>query len=268
MKVFGRFLYALMAVGIFLWVFQLSIMDMRVRYYEEVFGESLVDETSDLPDFYYFYATLPGFHNSDPVISFDQDGFQVRAYEVAITSIEEDTLDIEENLLFIVYHQDPEQLQGVDKLLITSNDARDQIDIELGRYHNLDILVSMDPNTSYYLFDKEAIDFSLNYTKVSLTDPNYNVVTESVFTLTEDDFVIEDLLLAYYNDHSDLPTLETISDLNEPNIDVQDQEITNNSFVVDEYIYIMGIYLGIYLLVLIVTTYLVFFKKRKKKIIY
>lgn len=268
MKVFGRFLYALLAVGIFLWTFQLSIMDMRTAYYEDVFGGSLVDQSSDLPEFYYFYATLPGYHNDEAVISFDQDGFLVRGYEIALTSIEDDVLEIEEGIIFIVYNLDPEQLQGVDKLLITSNDARDQIEVELGRYHNLDILVSMDPNTSSYLFNKEDIDFSLNYSKVSLVDPNYIRVTESVFTLSNDDFIIKDKLLAYYDAYSVLPDEETISDLNTPNINIQDQEITDNSYVVDEYISIMGIYLGIYLLVLVVTTYFVFFKKRKKKIIY
>lgn len=268
MKVFGRFLYALLAVGVFLWTFQLSIMDMRTAYYKDVFGGSLVDESSDLPEFYYFYATLPGYHNDEPIISFDSDGYQVRGYEVAITSIEDEDLQIEESVLFIVYHQDPEQLEGVDKLLITNDDARDRIEIELGRYHNLDILVSMDPNTSYYLFNKEDIDFSLNFTKVSLVDPNYNLVTESVFTLTEDDFVIKDKLVDFYNLNNELPTRETISELNAPNIDMQDQEITDNNFVVDEYIGVMGLYLGIYLLVLIVTTYFIFFKKRKKKALY
>jgi hypothetical protein len=268
MKVFGRFLYALLAVGIFLWTFQYSIMDMRANYYKDVFGGSLVDESSDLPDFYYFYATLPGYHKDDPIISIDQDGYEVRGYEVAITSFEEDVLMIEETILLIVYHEDPEQLSRVDKLLITSDDARDQIEIELGRYHNLDILVSMDPNTSYYLFDKEDIDFSLNYTNISLVDPNYNQIIESVFTLAEEDFTIKDKLQTFYYVNAELPNVETIYQLNDPSINVQDQEITNNSFVVDEYIYIMGMYLGIYLVVLIVATYFIFFKKRKKKIIY
>ena len=265
MRIFGRFLYALFAVGVFLLAFQYSIMTMREMYYEDVFGGSLTDETSDLPDFYYFYATLPDYHKSDPIIELDQDGYQIRGYEIARTTIEDNELDVEETIFFIVYHDNPDELMKVDRILINNDDPRNQIEVHLGRYRDLDILVSMDPLTSYYLFSKDDIDFSLNYTDMSLVDENNGTLSESVFILEEDDFTINENLQAYFNTHQALPTADTIDELSDPDIEIRDEDITNNNYVVDEYIYVMGIIMGIYFVVLIVSTYLIFFKKWKKK---
>lgn len=265
MRVFSRFLYALLAVGVFLLTFQFSIMQMREKYYDDIFGASLVDETSNLPEFYYFYASLPDYHKREPLISIDQDGYQLRGYEIARTSIEEDTLIVEEAILFIIYNQDSNLLTLVDEIVISNDNPENNININLGRYHDLDILVSMDAQTSYYLVSKDLFDFSLNYTDISVMTSSHNVVLNDDFNITNEDFTIKENLDVYYDQYQELPTDGDLGLLDDSNIDIKEQVVTSNNYVVDTYLYLMGIYMGIYLILLIVTTYLIFFRKRKTR---
>jgi len=265
MRVFGRLLYALLVVGFFLLTFQFSIMQMRDAYYEDVFGQSLTDEDSTLPDYYYFYASLPDYHKEDPLISIDEDGYEIRAYEIARASIEDDTLSVDENLFFIVYHPDSEKLLDLDRLRIVNGNTAEQIDIYLGRYHGLDVLVSIDPQTSYYLVEKESIDFSLNYTHLQMIDYDNEAIIESAFNLSEDDFTIQENLQTFYNDYESLPTEDDLDQLMDRNIYPKEQNVTTNYYVVDKYIHILGIWMGVYFIALIFTTYFIFFKKKKRQ---
>jgi len=104
MRVFGRFLYALIMVGFFLLAFTYSRDLMQTKYLEDVFGASLVDTSSENPDFYYFYTSIPDYHNADPIVSIDSNGYQIMGYEVLVVSINNDELlDITEAVYLIVY---------------------------------------------------------------------------------------------------------------------------------------------------------------------
>jgi hypothetical protein len=265
MRIFARFLYALFAVGIFLMAFQFSIYQMREQYYEDIFGESLVDEDSDLPEFYYFYASFPDYHKSDPVIEIDQDGYQVRAYEIARIIEEEDEFLIEEYLFFIVYHEDVEQLSDVETIRLKNENLGDYFDVNLIRYQDLDILSSVNAESSMFLVNKEDIELANNYDQLQLNDINNDSIIESALSLDDSDFTIRSNLWAFYDGHNEFPTLETIHLLGDTTIQPKEQVVTTNNYLVDEYIYIMGIIMGTYFLILIFSTYFIFFKKRKEK---
>jgi|GEM_PF-2291805 len=264
MRIFSRFLYALFAVGIFLLAFQFSIYQMRLEYYQDIFGQSLVDEDSDLPEFYYFYAAFPDYHKSKPLVDINQDGYQVRTYEIARTFEEED-LRIEEYLVFLIYHEDVEQLGKVDTLRLMNEDTRDYLNIDLIRYQDLDILTSVNAESSMFLIKKEDIELENNYDVLQLKDSNSNSIIESALSLSASDFTIKAEIQTFYNQYDELPTHETIHLLGDTNIQPKEQVVTNNNYLVDEYIYIMGIVMGAYFLILIISTYFIFFKKRKEK---
>ncbi|QLY40422.1 hypothetical protein HF295_06000 [Hujiaoplasma nucleasis] len=263
MKVFGRFLYAMFAVGIFLVAFQLSVQWVFQKYVEDVFGNSLTDENSDLPDFYYFYASLPDYHKEEPLIEINENGYQIRAFEIVRTEIKEDILTVNEFMLFLIYHEDPNALKDIDKIRISNGLTKDQIDIQVAPYKELDILVSIDLDTQYieYIINKDLIDFSKNYDSLLLIDQNQTTLFESAFNLSDESFMIKGNIEGYYEEYENLPEDE----LNGIGVYSQDKDITNNSKIVDEYLYIFGIVFGAYFVVLIVATYLIFFKKRKEK---
>ncbi|HKL47539.1 MAG TPA: hypothetical protein VJ878_02630 [Candidatus Izemoplasmatales bacterium] len=262
MRVFGRILYAMLAVGLFLGALLISISLMRKQYFSDVFGGSLTNQTSELPEFYYFYASLPDYHQKEPLFSIDDAGYQIRAYEVAMTEMVEDDLDVEEYIYFIVYHDRVEALDQVDRIRISNGLVRDQIDINLIRYQDLDILVSVDSATSKYLYEKSQFEFTNNYDQLLLLDSNDILILESALQLSDSDFIIKTALENYHATNGSLPDESDIDQLN--GIGVQDQDILNNFSVVDDYLYILGIVMGIYFLILIFSTYFIFFKKRKK----
>ena len=264
MSVFSRFLYAMFAVGIFLLAYDFSMMKMREKYYDEVFGGSLTDETSELPEFYYFYASLPDYHKNDPVILIDIDGYQIRGYEIARAIIEEETLDIEENLFFIVYHEDSDKLLNLNKLLISTTDSSSQVEIILNNYQRQDVLVSIDSVTSSYLVEKSLFDFTKDYTSISVLDKEGNTILNESIDLTEADFTLKTNIDNYYEDYQKLPTWEDVDLLEDNNVFPKETTVSNNYYIVDNYGYIMGIVLGSYVLVLIISTYLIFFKRWRR----
>lgn len=265
MRIFGRFLYALFAVGIFLLAFQFSIYQMRLEYYQDIFGESLEDEDSDLPEFYYFYAAFPDYHKSEPVININQDGYQVRAYEIARSFEEDDELLVEEYLFFLIYHQDLDQLEEVDIIRLMNDDDGDYFNINLIRYQGLEILTSVNAESSMFLVSKEEMDLANNYDLLQLKDSDNRSIIESALTLDESNFTIKEELEDFYNAYDELPTHETIHLLGDTDIQPKEQVVTTNNYLVDEYIYIMGLVMGAYFLILIFSTYFIFFKKRKEK---
>ena len=253
------------AVGIFLLVYEFSMMEMREKYYDEVFGGSLTDESSELPEFYYFYASLPDYHKNSPIIQIDSDGFELRGYEIAkVNYDEEGTPTIEENLFFIVYNSDSSILKNVYRLKVSTVDDSSSVEIRLGNYQKQDVLVSIDEVTSSYLVKKSDFDFSQEYTTFKLLDSEGKIIIDKTDVLSEQDFTIKENIESYYALHQELPQWEDIDLLDDDNVFPKETTVSNNYYIVDNYGYIMGIALGSYLLVLIISTYLIFFKRWKR----
>ncbi|MCF7924902.1 MAG: hypothetical protein K9L64_07360 [Candidatus Izimaplasma sp.] len=263
MRVFGRFLYAMFAVGVFLLAWTYSIDLMRQNYYQDVFGASLVDENSALPDYYYFYSSMPDYHKDDPVINVDQNGYQVRGYEIARTIFDEDdNLEINE-FLFILVYSDSQNLSNLDYLVLSENTGDDELKIKLIRYYGLEIRVSIDDNMSYYLIPKELF-LEADFDKLEVLDSSENaLVSVSAFSIAETDFTIKDNIEDYYLANGELPTSEDMDELAADNIYPRDSSVASNDYLIKEYIHIFWIAMGIYFTVLIFATYFIFFRKQR-----
>lgn len=264
MRIFGRFLYAMLAVGVFLAALTYSISLMRQAYIDDVFGGSLVDESSELPEFYYFYSSLPDYHKKEPIVSVDESGYKVRIYEIARTEVEDEALLVDEYFFALVYNEDIDELYDVEYLRISNGTVADQVDISFIQYQELDILVSVDQATTMYLIEKDQLDLSKGYDELFLMNANNDVLIESAFTIDESDFTIKENLESFYDESERLPETDDFP-LNDSDIAIQDQDIVNNFKVVDDYLHILGIVMGIYFVLLIFSTYFIFFRKKKKQ---
>ena len=259
MRIFGRFLYALLAVGFFLLAFTYSIDLTANKFYKEVFGASLTDEDSNLSDFYYFYTSIPDFHNSIPVVSIDQNNYEIRAYEVATASIEEQNgLKTEEFLYWIVY-SDSENLAALSHISLTMSDSDEVFTIPLNRFKNLNLLNGVNEEGNIYISKDLFLDN--DFDKIRLIDKNENLIVESVLIVEAEDFIISNNLETFFQKYNRLPeqkedlNLLTDSDIGYRIIHINEDQILDGGIMLKA----MLIYFG----VLITTTYLIFFRKRK-----
>lgn len=259
MRLFGRFLYALLAVGFFLLTFTYAIDLTANKFYKEVFGASLIDEDSQLPEFYYFYTSIPDFHKADPIISIDTEGYIIRGYEVAKAKINNNNeLEIFEALYLIVY-SDTQDLSRLSTLQIIDSDNIDNTEsIWLARFKMLNILNGVNDNNNVYL-DKELF-LSNNFDKICLVDKDEVVLTENEFAISESEFTIKDSLIDFYNEYNRIPNEDDINKLSTYNIGLKIVHTNGNNQLDGS---IMIIAMASFFIILIIATYLIFFRKRK-----
>ncbi len=256
MRVFGRFLYALIAVGFFLLAFTYSRDLMLTRYLEDVFGASLTDEDSPYPDYYYFYTSIPDYHKQDPIISIDVNGYEIRGYEVLLASaIEDAELSVEEAVYLLVY-SDTEDLSQVNSIVLDIEGTEVTHTIRLQRFKTLFILNGINDQGMVYLL--KDLWLEADYDRLTLTNHQGDALLETGFSLTEADFTIKTLIETFYDDEGRLPDVDDLSDIQGNNI------FPNRINVADDYVHIFYIAMAIYFAVLIITTYLVFFRKRRR----
>lgn len=255
MRIFGRILYATIMVGFFLLAFTYSRDLMQEKYLNDVFGSSLTDTNSEYPEFYYFYTSIPDYHNNEPIISIDSNGYQIRGYEVLQASINNDNiLELTESVYIIVYSSN-EDLSQVGSLFLENSSTSASEEILLQRFHTLNLINGVNDEGSVYI--AKDIFFNDTYDTILLTDQEDNVLLETSFSLDESAFIISGFVQAFYDDYGALPTLADLSNVNDNHI------FPNKPHVADDYIYIFYIAMGIYFAVLIFMTYIIFFRKRK-----
>lgn len=258
MRIFGRFLYALLAVGLFLLVFTYSIDITANRFYEEVFGASLTDETDDVPDFYYFYTSIPDYHKSEPIISIDQEGYQIRGYEVARAEInEQQQLEITESIYIIVY-SDTKDLSLLSELSLIEADTQNEFIIPLTKFKTLNILNGVNDKGQVYI--PKELFFDNNFDEINLVGKDESIIIESALSIEDTDFTIKQNLEDFYEQYEALPTEETIDNLQDDNISIKiihlDEENQLNGSV-------LMVNLAMYFIALALATYLIFFRRRK-----
>jgi len=258
MRIFGRFLYALLAVGLFLLVFTYSIDITANRFYEEVFGASLTDETDDVPDFYYFYTSIPDYHKSEPIISIDQEGYQIRGYEVARAEInEQQQLEITESIYIIVY-SDTKDLSLLSELSLIEADTQNEFIIPLTKFKTLNILNGVNDKGQVYI--PKELFFDNNFDGINLVGKDESIIIESSLSIEDSDFTIKQNLENFYEQYEALPTEETIDNLQDDNISIKiihlDEENQLNGSV-------LMVNLAMYFIALALATYLIFFRRRK-----
>ena len=256
MRVFGRFLYALLAVGLFLLVFTYSIDLTANKFYEEVFGTSLVDEDSTLPEFYYFYTSIPDFHKADPIISVDKNGYIIRGYEIAQAKIENDELIVSEYVYIIVYSSD-QDLSKVDKIKLLS-DSELMSEFYLTRFKTLNILNGVNETGNVYL--EKSFFLDANISAIELISDSQQILLSELYSVEETSFTIKENLETFYQEYKRVPLGEDLDLLEDDNIGIKIVH-TNEENKLDGSILLVGM-VG-YFLVLIITTYLIFFRKGK-----
>lgn len=258
MRVFGRFLYALLAVGLFLLVWQYSMDLTANRFYEEVFGASLTDEDSDLPEFYYFYTSIPDFHKSDPIISVSIDGYEIRGYEVARAKINNNNqIEVTEAVYIIVYSE-VNSLFVLDKITVYKNNTSTEANILLSRFKRLNILNGINDQQTVYI--PKSLFLESEFDRIKIVDFEGEVVIETDFTIEPQDFTIKENLETFYQEYDKVPDKDDFINLQDSNIAYRVYHINDQNQLDGS---IMLVAMVTYFLVLIITTYLIFFKKKK-----
>ncbi len=256
MRVFGRILYAIFAVGLFLLAFTYSKDMILNKYLEDVFATSLTDENSEYPKYYYFYSSIPDYYKSDPIISVQENGYEIMGYEVLTYDIDNDNnLNLNEYVYIIVY-SDTEDLSQVDHIYLENSSTEDQVDINLQRFKLLNILNGVNDIGTVYL-DKDLF-LSGNYDSINLTNHEGDILVNSNFALSENDFTIHNFIEKFYADNGKVPAISDFENMSGNNIFPYIHRIATG------YAYIFYIGMGIYFTVIIVLTYLIFFRKRKR----
>jgi hypothetical protein len=258
MRVFGRFLYALLAVGLFLLAFTYSKDLMLQKYLEDVFATSLVDDNSEYPKFYYFYSSIPNYYKSDPIISVNENGYEIMGYEVLQTNIDSDNNLITTESVYIIVYSDTKDLSLVDYLYLENQNNGDTVDISLQRFKTLNIINGI--NSQGYVYLAKDLFLSEDYNSINLLNKNGELLVSTNYSLTASDFTIKAFIESFFAENNRLPNVDDFEALTDNNI------FPNKPHVADDYAYIFYIAMGIYFTLLIVSTYFIFFKKRKRTI--
>jgi hypothetical protein len=258
MRVFGRFLYALLAVGLFLLAFTYSRDLMLTKYLNDVFAPSLTDENSDLPKFYYFYSSIPDYYKSDPIFAIENNGYDIYGYEVARADIDENNNLTVTEAVYIIVYSGTQDLSQVDYLYLENQSTEETQDISLQRFKTLNLINGINDKGTVYI-DKDRF-FDHQYDTINLTNKDGELLVSTSFSLNESDFTIKPFIETFYSEHGQLPTVDDFEGLTDNNI------FPNKPHVADDYVYIFYIAMGIYFTVLIVSTYFIFFKRRKRSI--
>ncbi len=255
MRVFGRFLYALIMVGFFLLAFTYSRDLMQTKYLEDVFGASLTDTDSEYPEFYYFYTSIPNYHKTEPIIFIDQSGYQIRGYEVLIAEINNDNQLVLTEAVYMIIYSGTEDLSQVGGMYLADDTDTNTKVILIQRFKTLNIINGINDEGTVYLA-KDSF-FENEYTRLVLINKSSETLVDAPFTLSESDFTIKDFVQTFYDDNGYLPTIDDLDGLSGNNI------FPNKPHVADDYVYIFYIGMGIYFTVLIFMTYIIFFRKRR-----
>ncbi|XFA98360.1 hypothetical protein ACAG96_05710 [Candidatus Izemoplasma sp. B36] len=257
MRIFGRILYALFAVGLFLLAFTYSRDIMMTKYIEDVFGNSLTDENSEYPKYYYFYTSIPDYHNVNPIIEIDSNGYEIMGYEVLQADINNDNELNVETFLYIIVYSDTIQLTNVEYLQFENTTNGNTLDINLSRFKTLNVLNGV--NERGYVYLEKDLFLDEDFNKISLIDNSDNILVNENVDIEETDFIIKTFIENYYLENGDLPNIDDLSGLSDNDV------FPNKPHVATEYAYIFNIAMAVYFVVIIIMTYMIYFKKKKKR---
>ncbi len=256
MRVFGRVLYAVVMVGFFLLAYTFSRDMMLSEYLKDVFGDSLTATDSEYPKYYYFYTSIPDYHNDEPLFSINSNGYEIIGYEVLISIINNNDEAELTDFVYIIVYSDEEDLSQVDYLYLENESNGVTLDIDLQRFKTLNILNGVNELGYVYLY-KDPF-FTEDFDKVKLVDKIGNLLVDTDFNIDETDFKIKAFVEAFYEDNGRLPVIDDLEGLSNNNI------FPNKPHVADDYSYIFYYAMGIYFAVLIFMTFIIFFRKKKK----
>lgn len=242
MRVLGRIGFALLAVFAFWFAIDYARGAMTIRYFENE-GSQAVLENDDV----FFYGSARDYNQRGAIFSISKEGYTVSFYEIA--DVKEATPLEVETYIYMILRSD-EELAETYYLELTN--GTDDLELEFYPFRTLNIRMALNENLSEFGVKDEVI-IGANFNQIKLLDQYKNTIFEDTFNLNETSLILEEKLTSYYEIHEELP----FTALSDENIY---PKITHD---MGNYISIMYISVGVYVVVLILSVYTVFFMKRK-----
>lgn len=249
MKILGRITYALIAGIIFIYLLSFSDMIIAAKYFEK-YGPEAVSTKDD--EFFYGGS---GFHKKEVMFKFSENGYYINIYEINRLFVHNKTNDkrVDEYLYIIIYDDNKiiNPTNEEEYFLSFYNEVEDiYLDVSIRRFRELDVFVAvyLDSNEMSTLLSKEAF-LNQDLTTITIIHENVNLretLFEKPFSISEEDFVIADVLLNHYESRNDYGVYDIV-------------EHSISEFQSTKYL-VIGIYMG----VLIIATYFIFFFDIKK----
>jgi len=243
MKIFGRVVYALLAVFTFWFVLDYARGSMTIQYFENEGAQAV-----ELEDDIFFYGSARDYNQRNALYESSNQGYTVSIYEIADASIKNNDIQVDSYIYIMLKSND--LLSNLYYLRFT--DGTNHLDIEFMRFRTLNIMMGLNQAKTEFGVSKEVI-LDKEYSEVLLLDQYKNTIFTDTFELLADDFVIEDHLVTFYNDNEFLP----LTELTDFNI------YPAFTHEMDAYLSTLWVSLITYLVVLILSTYIVFFAKKK-----
>lgn len=242
MRVLGRIGFALLAVFTFWFAIDYARGAMTIRYFENK-GNKAILENDDV----FFYGSARDYNQRGSIFSISKEGYTVSFYEIA--DVKEATpLEVDTYIYMILRRNDTLQ----ETYYLELSNGTDTLELEFYPFRTLNIRMALNEELSEFGVKDEVI-VDKNFTTIKLLDQYKNTIFEDNFTLDEISLILEDQLSTYYALNEKLPFTELTDDNIYP-------KMTHD---MGNYISIMYISVAVYVLVLILSLYIVFFMKRK-----
>ena len=206
-----------------------------------------------MPEFYYFYTSIPNYHKSEPIIKINENDYQIYGYEVALAKINDDNeLEMFEAVYLVVY-SDTQDLSTISNLELNNTTTDSFEEIRLVKLGNIRLFNGVNEENVVYV--PKDLFLSDSFDRILLKDTEGNAIIESALTIDETDFTIRENIEAFFGDYDRLPYSDDMEELQTKDIYMQ----VNHPSRLKSYL----IYLGPYFTILIVATFFIFFKRKR-----
>lgn len=247
MKFWGRLGYAVIVTLLFLWVLNFS-SGLRMTLYVQKNGNAALAEEN--PTYFFFYSSVPDYHCSVPLFSYDDDAYSVRLFEIAIVESSDSEITVEEYGYLMIHPEEGstseiytvELLQG-ETLLSEWNAIQ---------YRNLNLLVAINDEGSIYI-EKE---YFLDSAPDRLVLKNASGATMLDLGFSSGEFRIKNAVNEYYQAENALPEELSLQ---------EDSVFPANPQIDQEFDYLIWAFIGGYIGLVLITTYFLFFFKKKSR---
>lgn len=242
MKVIGRILYAMLAVFAFWFTFNYAQNRMSYLYFEDKGNEALTYENDA-----FFYGSARDYSSDEILLEIEEDGYRIAFYEVADVKENTNSIEVTTYIAALLTYD-----QGIDKNYnITFSNDDEQLTLQFYQFQSLDIAMMLNENNSEYGIDATLL---LNgYTSLDLYNEEDTLVLSHDFTITDNQLIIEDEIISYYDQNEALPFDALIDNHIYP-------KYTHS---VSDYLSVLYISIAVYVVVLLLSFYIVFVFRKK-----
>lgn len=256
MKIVGRIVYALVMVIFFLFTFNYA-QDLMTSLYFEDNGTPLLEE--DVVDYTFFYGSVPDYYATNPILSIDHDGYELRIFEVA-KLVQLDADYTFEPYYYMTVHSKTHDMNGPYQYVVRTSEMDVQTNknmekvYSLVRFRQLNLFVGVNDLGEIYINPQFFLDNDI--IEIEVKEDNQTVLKLDVSTIAFETHIDQSLDLFYENEGR-LPV----------NDDLTDEGIFQHySHVMKDYVHVFVIAMVIYFVLLVVATYFTYFFKPRRRI--